>query len=71
MKRNKGMIILFMAPAVLMFSVIFLYPIIRTIIMSFFKIDGITASVDRWQFTGLSNFVRLANTSQFRTSMWN
>ena len=71
MKRNKGMIILFMAPAVLMFSVIFLYPIIRTIIMSFFKIDGITDSVDRWQFTGLSNFVRLANTSLFRTSMWN
>lgn len=71
MKRNKGMLILFLTPAVLMFSVIFLYPIIRTIVMSFFKIDGITDSVSKWQFTGLSNFVRLANTSLFRISMWN
>ena len=45
MKRNKGMIILFLTPAVLMFSVIFLYPIVRTVIMSFFKIDGITDPV--------------------------
>ena len=45
MKRNKGMIILFLTPAVFMFSVIFLYPIIRTVIMSFFRIDGITDPV--------------------------
>ena len=71
MKRNKGMIVLFLAPAVLMFSIIFLYPIVRTIIMSFFKIDGITDPVSKWQFTGLSNFIKLANTSLFRISMWN
>ena len=71
MKRNKGMIVLFLAPAVLMFSIIFLYPIVRTIIMSFFKIDGITDPVSKWQFTGLANFVKLANTSLFRISMWN
>lgn len=71
MKRNKGMIILFLTPAVLIFSIIFLYPIIRTIIMSFFRIDGITDPVARWQFTGLDNFIKLANTSLFRISMWN
>lgn len=71
MKRNKGMIILFLSPAVLMFSIIFLYPIVRTIIMSFFKIDGITDPVARWQFTGLANFTKLAQTSLFRISMWN
>ena len=71
MKRNKGMIILFLTPAVLMFSVIFLYPIVRTVIMSFFKIDGITDPVSKWQFTGLANFTKLANTSLFRISMWN
>lgn len=71
MKRNKGMIILFLTPAVFMFSVIFLYPIIRTVIMSFFRIDGITDPVVKWQFTGLANFVKLANTSLFRISMWN
>ena len=71
MKRNKGMILLFLTPAVLMFSIIFLYPIVRTIIMSFFKIDGITDPVSKWQFTGLANFMKLANTSLFRISMWN
>ena len=71
MKRNKGMIIAFLTPAVLLFSVIFLYPIIRTIIMSFFKIEGITDPVTKWKFTGLSNFIKLANTTLFRTSMWN
>ena len=70
-KRNKGMIIAFLTPAVLLFSVIFLYPIIRTIIMSFFKIEGITVPVTKWKFTGLSNFIKLANTTLFRTSMWN
>ena len=70
-KRNKGMIIAFLTPAVLLFSVIFLYPIIRTIIMSFFKIEGITDPVTKWKFTGLSNFIKLANTTLFRTSMWN
>ena len=71
MKRNKGMIIAFLAPAVSIFAVIFLYPIVRTIIMSFFKIDGITDPVSKWQFTGVANFIKLANTSLFRTSMWN
>ena len=70
-KRNKGMIIAFLTPAVLLFSVIFLYPIIRTIIMSFFTIEGITDTVTKWKFTGLSNFIKLANTTLFRTSMWN
>lgn len=35
MKRNKGMILAFMTPAVVMFILVFLYPIIRTILMSF------------------------------------
>lgn len=36
MKKNKGMIIGFLAPAVLIFLAVFLYPIVRTVIMSFF-----------------------------------
>ena len=42
MKKNRGMITVFMTPAVVMFVLVFLYPIIRTILMSFFKIEGIT-----------------------------
>lgn len=65
------MIIMFTAPAVVIFCIVFLYPILRTLVMSLFKIEGVTDAVSKWQFTGLSNYVRLFETSLFRTSMWN
>ena len=71
MKKNKGMIIVFMTPAVVMFVLVFLYPIIRTILMSFFKIEGITDPMSKWTFSGIDNYVKLANTTLFRISMWN
>jgi ABC-type sugar transport system permease subunit len=70
-KKNKTMIAVFLTPAVLMFVLVFLYPIFRTILMSFFKIEGITDSMTKWQFTGLANYSKLASTSLFRISMWN
>lgn len=70
-KKNRSMIIMFTAPAVIIFCIVFLYPILRTLVMSLFKIEGVTDAVSKWQFTGLSNYVRLFETSLFRTSMWN
>jgi len=54
-----------------MFVLVFLYPIIRTILMSFFKIEGITDPMSKWTFSGIDNYVKLANTTLFRISMWN
>lgn len=71
MKKNKTMIVVFMAPALLFFVAVFLYPIIRTIIMSFFFIEGVTDSVSKWTFTGVENYITLASTTLFKTSMWN
>ncbi len=71
MKKNKTMIVVFLTPAVLLFLGIFLYPIIRTVIMSFFKIDGVTDSMDLWKFVGFGNYTKLINTSLFRTSFFN
>ena len=71
MKKNRGMITVFMTPAVVMFVLVFLYPIIRTILMSFFKIEGITDPMSKWTFSGIDNYVKLANTTLFRSSMWN
>ena len=71
MKKNKTMIVCFLAPAVLMFLVVFLYPICRTILMSFFNIKGVTDSMSKWTFTGIENYKTLMNTTLFRTSMWN
>ena len=66
MKKNKTMIVAFLTPAVLLFLLIFLYPIVRTIIMSFFKIEGVTDSMNLWSFVGLDNYVKLFNTSLFQ-----
>lgn len=71
MKKNKPMIVIFLTPAVILFLGIFLYPIVRTVIMSFFKIEGITDSVGLWTFVGIDNYVKLINTSLFRTSCFN
>ena len=62
---------MFLTPAVLMFCIIFLYPIVRTILMSFFKIEGVTDAVSKWEFSGLANYTKLFSTELFRISMWN
>lgn len=71
MKKNKTMIITFLAPAVIFFVAIFVYPICRTLLMSFFNIEGVTDSMSTWSFAGIANYQKLMNTSLFRTSMAN
>lgn len=71
MRKNKGMIIGFLTPAVIMFLIVFLYPICRTVIMSFFKIDSVTSTTDTWQFVGAGNYQKLFATDIFRTAMFN
>lgn len=69
--RNRGMIIAFLTPALLFFSLIFLYPIFRTGLMSFFNVENVTSGMDTWTFVSLGNYFKLADTSLFRMSMWN
>ncbi|MGF7142991.1 multiple sugar transport system permease protein [Anaerotaenia torta] len=71
MKKNKTMIVCFLLPALVFFIFIFLYPICRTILMSFFKIEGVTDAISKWTFVGLGNFNKLFRTSLFVTSLWN
>lgn len=71
MKKNKTMIVAFLTPAVLLFLGIFLYPILKTILMSFFKIEGVTDSMNLWSFVGLENYTKLINTSLFCTAFFN
>ena len=70
-KKNRGMIIAFVTPALLFFVATFVYPIIRTTMMSFFVIDNVTASMNQWKFTGISNYVKLLNTPMFGTACLN
>lgn len=70
-KKNRGMIIAFVSPALLFFVATFVYPIIRTVMMSFFKIGNITASMSEWEFTGFNNYIKLINTPVFLTACTN
>lgn len=71
MKTSKGMLATFLTPALLIFAVVFLYPILRTLVMSFFYVDNVTAAVSKWQFVGFDNFTKLLNTALFKTSLLN
>lgn len=69
--RNKSMLVLFLAPAVLLYLIVFLYPVVRTVIMSFCKVEGVTDPVSTWSFNGVQNYTKSFNDSLFRSSMWN
>ena len=65
------MIVCFLAPALLFFVAVFLYPICRTIVMSFFSVEAVSDPVSTWSLVGLDNFITHINTQIFRVSMMN
>lgn len=65
------MIIAFAGPATLIFVATFIYPIIRTRVMSFFSIQEITDATDKWKFNGIGNYISLMETPLYRTSWIN
>lgn len=71
MKSKKWFILRFLAPAVLCFLVIFLYPALRTILMSFFNVEFVTDDMADWSFAGLSNYTKLFGSSLFLRSLQN
>ena len=58
MKRNRSMIVAFALPGTLVFLVTLIYPIIRTVIMSFFSIQEITDSVDKFRHSAIDPLCR-------------
>ena len=71
MKKNKAMIAGFVLPCTLSLLIMYLYPVIRTIVMSFFAIDSVTASVAEWSFNGLGNYARIFGSATYLTSLSN
>lgn len=71
MKKDKKMIVIFLLPAVISYCMIFLYPTVRTTIMSFFHMEYVTAPLSTWEFVGLGNYKRLVNSSLFMQSIKN
>ena len=71
MKKNKTMIALFIAPTIVCLLLMYLYPIARTVIMSFFHVESVTAAVSEWSFNGLENYTKIFHNASFIASMKN
>ena len=54
---------LFIAPAITLFLVFFIYPLIRTAAMSLFAVRAISSPVNTWEFIGFENFRYLSKTT--------
>lgn len=70
-KSRLLMIIIFLFPAVFLYGLIFFYPTVKTIVMSFFKMSSISAKMSEWSFAGLSNYNNLLNSQLFIQSLKN
>ena len=71
MKKNKAMIVGFVLPCTLSLLIMYLYPVLRTILMSFFAIDSVTADMSTWSFNGLGNYSRIFHSATYLTSLKN
>jgi len=60
-----------MVPAMFFYVVVFLYPVLRTFIMSFFAVEAIEQPVSSWSFSGLSNYINLFKVDLFNRSITN
>ena len=71
MRKNQTMIFWFCLPALLTLLIMYVYPVCRTVLMSFFQVESVTASMSDWTFYGLGNFNKIFSSQSFRTSMNN
>lgn len=71
MKKNKTMIICFTLPALIVFLIMFLYPVVRTTLMSFFTMDSVSDPLSSWHFVGFNNYIELLQVGTFKTAMAN
>lgn len=68
---ERKMLFYFLAPAVLLYLLIYCYPTIKTVYMTFYNIPGIASSRDRWTFVGIQNYIDIFNNPLFRISYSN
>lgn len=71
MKLRKRTIVAFLAPAMIAYVMIFLYPVFRTAAMSFFDTKSISSRIADWTFVGGNNFIELFQRRTFVQSMVN
>ncbi len=71
MRKNKALIVCFIAPTVLCLLAMYVYPVCRTVLMSFFHVESLTADVSAWSFNGVENYAKIFHNAGFLISMRN
>ena len=69
--NNTSMLVLFLTPATLLFLIVFLYPVLRTLVMSFYKVEGVTDPISTWALNGFANYTQAFADPMFIASMGN
>lgn len=70
-RRDRFFLITSLGPAVICFLVIFLYPLLKTVLMSFFQLPAISSPMSDWTFVGLNNYKGMFQNSVFLASLNN
>lgn len=65
------MIVLFLLPSVFTLLIMYLYPVLRTVFMTFFEVGSATSAMSTWKFNGIDNYIFIFKSPAFRTSMVN
>ena len=66
-KSNRGAVILFVLPGLILYAYLVLYPILQSAVLSLFKWDTLVSK----SFVGFGNYVSVFTSSQFWKSMTN
>ena len=70
-RRNRLFILGSLLPALLCFAVIFVYPLFRTIMMSFYQLPRLSSAMADWEYVGIKNYAGLFQSSVFLSSLKN
>lgn len=70
-KRNRLFVLGSLLPAVTCFAVMFAYPLIRTLLMSLYRLPSLSSGMADWEFVGLENYAGLFKSNVFLASLRN
>ncbi len=70
-QRDRVFISTSLAPALICFIVVFIYPMIKTFLMSFFEVPVLSSPYSDWKYVGLDNFTGALKNTVFLASLEN
>ena len=65
-QKNKVWIVIFLAPTLVMFALVYLGPMVLALVSSFTKWDGMQSM----RFIGLENYIKIFRDSVFHAALW-